>query len=383
MLGCPGYASGAGGGTTALVSESTRRFQARQHIRTKRNARKSVHAITIHGAGAVFGSDISPISPSVMRTTTTRRRFFHVIFEDTPTPAPASQALGARAAPYAVSVLTANGTKYPLCLLDTLAVSEMTKRPEGAHARFYEWALSATPCFVPCFSPFTLIELRRKPELFEQFIDLFAPFPCILLKGYEELLQDEVANYSNPSPVDAVSLVFTTEGGEGNLLTNLPSILEAPALKALEDGWNAVRGQIVEGMRALVDNYPPSGNKYRPAEVRTFIEIAGFSQLVYRAKEFVDAVVGRDEVVNIDAFPSLKASLYATFHKFYVDPTRRPSDSDAFDIIISSALPYVEAVITEAHLAETLRKTKRLDNLLGDLQIFTLRDFRLVRPNDP
>jgi hypothetical protein len=278
-------------------------------------------------------------------------------------------------------MLIANGTAYPLCLLDTLAVSEMTRRPEGAHARFYEWAMSTTPCFVPCFSPFTLIELRHKPELFEQFIDLFAPFPSILLKGYEELLQDEVAAYPNLSTVEPVSIAFTTLGGEGNLLTNLPGILENPALRALEDGWNASRAEIVEGMRSLVANFPPSRDKYHPTEIRAFIEIAGFSQLVYRAPEFVDAVIARNEAVNIDAFPSLKASLYATFHKFYVDPTRKASDSDAFDIIISSALPYVEAVITEAHLAEALRKTKRLDDLLGNLEIFTLRDFRMNGPN--
>jgi hypothetical protein len=43
---------------------------------------------------------------------------------------------------------------------------------------------------------------------------------------------------------------------------------------------------------------------------------------------------------------------------------RRPADSDAFDVLISAALPYVEAVITEAHLAEALRKTQRQDEFL-------------------
>ena len=67
---------------------------------------------------------------------------------------------------------------------------------------------------------------------------------------------------------------------------------------------------------------------------------------------------------------------YTVFHKFYTDRNRKPSDSDAFDVLISAALPYVEAFITEAHQAEVLRKTKRRDDFLTNLQVLTLRDFR-------
>jgi hypothetical protein len=61
----------------------------------------------------------------------------------------------------------------------------------------------------------------------------------------------------------------------------------------------------------------------------------------------------------MDAFPSLKAMTNAVFYKFYADLNRNPSNSDAFDVLISAALPYVEAIITESHLAEALRKTMR------------------------
>jgi hypothetical protein len=36
----------------------------------------------------------------------------------------------------------------------------------------------------------------------------------------------------------------------------------------------------------------------------------------------------------------------------------------------------VDAVVTEAHLAEGLRKTKRLDDFIKYLTIHALRDFR-------
>lgn len=77
----------------------------------------------------------------------------------------------------------------------------------------------------------------------------------------------------------------------------------------------------------------------------------------------------------------MKAGLYTVFGKFYADRTRKPSRSDAFDLIISSATPYVEAIITENHQAEVLRKTMRLDDFISGLRVFTLKDFRTGSPS--
>lgn len=133
---------------------------------------------------------------------------------------------------------------------------------------------------------------------------------------------------------------------------------------------------MVDGIRSLVANYAPKQGKYTHSEVRTFLEIAGFSQLVMRARDFATRMVEAGEAVDMDAFPSLKASLYTIFHKFYVDKTRTPQRSDAFDIIISAGAPYVEAIITERYQAESLRRMKGRDGFIEDLLIFTLKDFR-------
>lgn len=124
------------------------------------------------------------------------------------------------------------GKEYPLCVLDTLAVSEMVKRPEGMFRHFVEWSASVQPQFVPCFTVYTVIELRRQPDLFRRFIEHFHPFPCVLLKGYAQLLEEEVASYPDPTPIDPCALAFTPLGGEGNQLSNLPTILELPQLEA-------------------------------------------------------------------------------------------------------------------------------------------------------
>lgn len=278
-------------------------------------------------------------------------------------------------------MLAVGDTSYPLCLLDTMAVSEMVKRPQGAFRHFLEWSHAAETIFVPCFTVYTLIELRRKPALFQQFIEQFHPFPCVLLKGYMELLAEEVASYPDPSEIDPCSIAFTPLGDEGNLLSNLPRILELPELAKQEAEWNRAGPEIVDGMLSLVRNYPPAGAAYTPEETRQFVSMASLQQLAYHDHvEFIQRVHGGGEAVDMDAFPTLKAMTYTVFHKFYADQTRKPSNSDAFDVLIAALLPYVEAFITENHQAEVLRKTKRRDNFLGGLHVFTLRDFRDAPP---
>lgn len=262
-----------------------------------------------------------------------------------------------------------------LCLLDTNAVSEMVKGSDGMLGHFLTWSLQPQP-YVPCFSVFTVVELRRSPEVFEQFIETFRVLPCVLQKGYDHLLEEEVAAYPDPTRIDPCAVAFTPLGGPGNRLENLPAMLDTPELLERERGWNEGRQEIVDGMVSLVPNYPPTGPRYSEQDVRTFFEIAGFSQIVLRQRDFAEMVVSREEAVDMDAFPSLKASLYTAFHKFYVDKTRKPSSSDAFDILIAAGAPYVEAMVTEKHQAEVLRQVQRRDEFMQELQVFTLQDFR-------
>ena len=165
------------------------------------------------------------------------------------------------------------------------------------------------------------------------------------------------------------------------MLSNLPMLLHRPELAKQESEWNEAGPEIVAGMVSLVRNYPAANTTYTPDEVREFVWMASLPQLVYHGHEqFVDRILKKGKAVEINSFPSLKSMTYTVFHKFYSDPNRKPSDSDAFDVLIAAALPYVEAVITEAHQAEVLRKTKRRDDFLNDLQVFTLRDFRASAP---
>ena len=232
--------------------------------------------------------------------------------------------------------------------------------------------------FVPCFSLFSILEMRRRVDVYERFKEVFRVFPCILVKSHEQLLDDEVRSYPDPSGIDPTLLGFSMLGGEGmDLVRVLDTAFENEFFRGQENYWNDGAQDIVEGIASLVANFPPDGETYRRAEVRHFVELASLSQVVMRQGDFAKQMVEvKNQQVNVSAFPSVKATAYAVWHKFYTDRNRKWTRSDAFDIIIASAIPYVDAVITESHLAESLRKTKRLDDFIEHLTIHTLRDFR-------
>jgi hypothetical protein len=231
---------------------------------------------------------------------------------------------------------------------------------------------------IPCFSLFSIIELRQRPSLYREFLTLFNDFPCAILKGHEQLLEEEVAAYPTPTMIDP--LLITLPGRTVRSKLRLPDILDRYFLtsqgKADELKWRAGAKPIVDGMTELVANYPPKAHAYTAREIRTFVEIAGFTQIAMRARDFAERVVNRQEAVEIDAFPSIKMTAFTVFFKFNVDEHRAPATSDAFDVIIAAPMPYVDAVVTERHQREVIRRTKRQDDFISQLSTYGLSDFR-------
>jgi hypothetical protein len=272
------------------------------------------------------------------------------------------------------------GKEYPLCLLDTNAVSAIVKNPDREFRHYLSWSMRTPSMYVPSFSVFTVLELRHSPAVYEKFLELFTTIPCVMLKSFDQLVEDEVRSYPDPSEIDPCLIAFAGPLARAGLGEVLDAHFATNEGVELERKWNDARDEIVDGIRSLVANYPPDAGTYSHQEVRTFVEVAGFEQVAMRHLEFAKAKLEDGEAVEIDAFPSVKAASYTVFHKFYADAHRNPTTSDAFDIIISAATPYVEAIITESHQAEVLRKTKRRDDFIKDLGVFALRDFRDAPP---
>lgn len=138
-------------------------------------------------------------------------------------------------------------------------------------------------------------------------------------------------------------------------------LLKFKKISFLESYLNDSRNDIFATTLSLRDNFPSENGKYSPKQIRKFIELAGFEKIVKKSPIFVKNLLDKKEIASIDAFPSLKMMLLTVFYKFYID-NRRSTTSDAFDIRISALTPYVDAVFTENHQAEVIKKIKNLDS---------------------
>ncbi len=281
-------------------------------------------------------------------------------------------------------MITLSGNRYRLCLLDTNAVSEMAKRPDTEFRHFVTWAMGGDTASISCFSLFTVLELRKRPDIYRMFLDLFDQLPCSLLMSHEQLLEAEVAAYPYPASINPLLVAFPgallAAPDRATLAASLEGHLSTTTGQQQERTWIDGAASIVDGMTSNVANYEPAGQRYTRQEIRFFVEWAGLGQIGMRAHSFMRSTLESGREVEIDAFPSIKMTAFTVFYKFYVDKQRTPVVSDAFDVIISAPTPYVDAVITERHQAEVIRKTKQQDGFLEQVQVFTLRDFRAGTP---
>lgn len=99
-------------------------------------------------------------------------------------------------------MITLNGHTYKLCLIDTNAVSEMVKCPDPIMRHFFE-AIKPNE-YIPCFSIFTILELREKDEVYKRFLETFSVFPCLILKSLDQLFQDELTAYPDHTKISPI-----------------------------------------------------------------------------------------------------------------------------------------------------------------------------------
>jgi len=274
-------------------------------------------------------------------------------------------------------MLTAGQNDYRVCLMDTNALSELVKPgSEAIVAGFLEWATGSELQVVPAFNVFTLMELRRSPQHFERFLEMFSVLSIVLVKSFEDLLAAELAAYPDSRKTDFVSLAFTPLGGSGNQMANLPGLLAA--FEEEEQQWNQGRFDLVEALASNAKTYLAANGPIGRNEAAAFLWSNRFQLLCTMAatSAFVRQELERDRAIDVDAFPSVRAMASTIFYKFYEDSNRLAAASDAFDVFISSSLPYVDALVTENHQAEVVRKIKNREAFLEGVTVFTLRDLR-------
>ena len=269
-----------------------------------------------------------------------------------------------------------NGKSYRLTYLDTNVISEVCKRRELGRAIVL--ALLGPEHIIPCYSPLSIIEIKKRTELFESYIECFGALPSIIMKGHDQLVEEEMRAYPDPRKVDPK--ICSVWGLHDPDLTDpkdkLRKVIELAGVERQRSKWERDRRVILDGMLSLVKNCPPSGKKYTKQETRDFVRTVNLQHLSNQWPGFIQELRSGGRDFDIDAFPSLKMRGFTVFHRYYADTSRKPLLSDVFDILMSSILPYVDTAYLEGFQAEVVRKIKHIDPFISHLEVRTLADLR-------
>ena len=269
-------------------------------------------------------------------------------------------------------------SEYRLCGLDTNVFSELLKDRSTLPAVMQ--LLGDTPSLL-CFSPYTLYELRARPDLFALFVEMFDVFPCAILKNEEQLVSAEVAAYNVEDKVDPLLFGFSylNKSRGTNLRNLLDAVFSASATAQRERDWPSLKRELLRDWIDLKKNYPPKGRTYVLTEAREFARRVTIQQVAEREPEFYRTLSNRGEKLDVKRFPSLSMTLLTMFFRIYEPVGRKPTPQDVFDVLISAPTPYLDVIITERMQAEIVKKASRLLPALRDVTVFSLRDVRSSR----
>lgn len=271
-------------------------------------------------------------------------------------------------------MIKVNDNEYKLLLLDTNALSDLLKNTKG-WIEYINKVFSISKSVI-CYSVFSLSELSKNKVIFNDYLKFFSIFPSLILDGHEAIFNKELSIYSNPSkevnPITITPYAIFDKNIKSPEI-RLRRVLEMSGFYDRTDYWIDSRESVLENIINLKDNYKPKGIKFTKKEIEEFVYLATVQQVMLRNLKFAEKIVKIDKSeIDINKFPSIVATSYVVFYKFYPDK-RKPEPSDIFDIMISSLLPYVDYFITEGHLCEIIKKVQNIHNFPTDLTIYSIR----------
>lgn len=272
---------------------------------------------------------------------------------------------------------TPSGKTYNICLLDTNAISDIV-RPQSPSITEFRWRIEQE-AYVPCFAIQSMVELRRRPDLFDAFLSFFSQTPILILKDFEEILALERRYARELSINDIVLHAFLptqhNDGDRSAISSFMLRIFSDPSIQAAEKHQIDEDQETADILQSRKANMPFDDRRPNLEDARSYARQAGVETIcrldVHHAKAERDA--GR--YLEIERYPALHTQLLSLYFRKY-EPKRKLVHNDVMDLKIVAAAPYLDVVITDAFQAEIFRKIRNEVKGLDKLEVLTLRDLR-------
>jgi len=268
-----------------------------------------------------------------------------------------------------------SGKEYSLCLLDTNAISEILKNPNNEGKGFIEKFPPLS--FVPCFTIYNVIELRRITKLYEKFLDFFSIYPIFIVKPQSMILDQEIVNYGKNSKVSILLNAFSKKGDNPsyNIIIFFDKLFNNTQIKKIESSWRYEEHETLNNWLSMKENFSVSSSYPNLEDAEEYMNEAGLQTLINLKPDWCGSIIKNGSIPNIDNFPSLKISLYSLYYRLY-NPSWIAKPGEVTDIQIISAVPYVDNFITEKFQANIITKIKNRVKYLDLLSVKRLKDIR-------
>lgn len=259
-----------------------------------------------------------------------------------------------------------------LVQLDTNALSNIVKAKDEFLPRLLK--RYDVDNYVFCYSPFSILEIKKSQFLYENFCEVFSLLPSFLLKGYFHIWNEEIQNYRNKKVVDCRHFCLHDIDTQRKMLApqHVRSIFSHPKLEKAFAEWEIEKRTVFSKiLKAREDHGANLG--YNAADILNFVRGDTFLQIKAHDETFVLKENLDSEAFDLSRFPSFKTTSFLTYFKWHNDG-RKPVLSDLYDLLISCTAPYVDIFVTEAQVADSIKKTRKIDNFLDRLEVLTVRD---------
>jgi hypothetical protein len=268
-----------------------------------------------------------------------------------------------------------NGSTYRLCLLDTNALSEIVKHPTVEGRGYIERFPPAV--YVPCFTVYNLIELRRNADVFQEFTKFFSVYPSFITQPFQIILDAEVRAGGHASVNSILFRAFTAFGPDAsfNLKSFITDLFTAPQIAQLESGWRTCNQDVLNTWLTNKANFSPDDSVPNAKDADRFVNDATVDTLCQLYPAVVQASITNNNIPQSLRFPSMQIMLYSQYYRVF-DPTWTANDQEVTDVCITACAPYVDAIVTEKFQAEIYKKVQKMVDGLTGVLFARLRDIR-------
>ncbi|MBS1515575.1 MAG: hypothetical protein JSS63_11105 [Bacteroidetes bacterium] len=268
-------------------------------------------------------------------------------------------------------MINLGGINYKLCLIDTCVISEILKNKKEIGSKIVPKFINERIMF--CYTIQTIAELRKAPDIYNEFFSYMSIMPSFLLKNYNQLTEDEINSYVNKKSVDPILFHIAMMKPE-SYYKEYQNMFER---KELKHYFDSEKIDAPDTLKALLDwrgGFPPEKENYSTKEIEHWVELVSLKQILITHPEYYKRNITNLEAMNYTNFKSWNMIAYIVFYKFYFRH-RNPKVNDVNDILIVSALPYLDIIITEKDMCEQLRQIKAKHDIINHVELYTIKSF--------